>query len=39
MLVVRQKPGQELMPVMGKQIQITLDENDLGQILDALRCR
>lgn len=27
------------MSVMGKRIQVTLDENDLGQILDGLRCR
>lgn len=24
---------------MGREIQITLDENDVGQVLDGLRCR
>ena len=27
------------MPVMGKRFQITIDEIDLGQILDGLRAR
>ena len=27
------------MPIMGKQIKITLDSFDLGQALDGLRCR
>jgi hypothetical protein len=39
MLVARQKPGQVIMTVMSKEIQIAIDSLDLGQILDGLRSR
>ena len=33
------KPGQVIVPVMGKQIRIILDSLDVGQLLDGLRTR
>jgi hypothetical protein len=35
-LGIRRKPGQVIMPTMGKIIHLTLDGSDLGQILDGL---
>jgi hypothetical protein len=39
MLVAGQKPGQVIMAIMSKEIQITIDSLDLGQIVDGLRSR
>jgi hypothetical protein len=38
-LVQIRKPGQVIVPTMGKEFHIRLDGFDLGQILDGLRCR
>jgi hypothetical protein len=38
-LGIRRKPGQVIMPTVGKILQISIDAIDLGQILDGLRCR
>jgi len=38
-LVQTSKPGQVIMPTMGKTFHLRLDGFDLGQILDGLRCR
>ena len=38
-LVQISKPGQVIVPIMGKTFHLTLDGFDLGQILDGLRCR
>ena len=38
-LVQISKPGQVIVPIMGKTFHVTLDGFDLGQILDGLRCR
>ena len=33
------KPGQVIVPIMGKEFHFTLEGFDIGQILDGLRCR
>jgi hypothetical protein len=33
------KPGQVIMPTMGRQVLLNLDSVDVGQILDGLRSR
>jgi hypothetical protein len=38
-LPAAQKPGQVNKPIMGKTYTIRLESNDLGQLLDGLRCR
>ncbi len=38
-LVHTSKPGQVIMPTMGKAFHLTIDGFDLGQILDGLRRR
>ena len=38
-LVSSFNPGQVITPIMGKQIRITLESLDVGQLLDGLRSR
>ena len=38
-LVSSLNPGQVITPIMGKQIRITLESLDVGQLLDGLRSR
>ncbi len=38
-LVPKRDPGQVITPIMGKQITLTLDSVDVGQLLDGLRLR
>jgi hypothetical protein len=38
-LVCIGKPGQVIVPIMGKEFHLRLDGFDLGQVLDGLRCR
>ena len=38
-LASNRKPGQVIVPIMGKEFHLKLGGFDLGQILDGLRCR
>lgn len=39
MLAIAAKPGQVIVPTVGKEFRIRVDAFDLGQALDGLRCR